>query len=180
MPPSAGTPGPEIGNYIAIGLFAASASAKMQTSANAAAEFIVGNCFRSVADILPVHSLGRASNWYPLSAGMANFMKPVDAVGYEAWHVIQDGQHYFVEVNSRWIDGRPTEVCSVVANQHPELIVPLILKMLTTRLVQRDAGGFQVSETYEIEHATQPKVLLMIAWGSDNQPPVSFDFVGLR
>jgi hypothetical protein len=118
--------------------------------------------------------------WRALPPDVANAMKPVDGVGYEAWHVTDGGQQYLIGVNTGTFRGKKTEVCSVAANHRPDILIPLVLKALKPRLLERDSVGFQISETYELKHPTQPVALLMITRATDNQPPVTFGFLGVR
>jgi hypothetical protein len=121
--------------------------------------------------ISKVKSVARTLKWRSLSS------KPVDAEGRESWLATDEGQYYFISVSTDTTQRKKVEHCSVEAHQPPDVLVPLVLKALNTRLLGRGTAGFQGSETYELEHPTQPRVFLTITRGKDK---VRFRFSGLH
>jgi len=159
------------------------ALAQQKTEAEIAAEFIIGNCYRSIDDISRVKSMARIFKWQPLPPDLASAMKPVESGGYESWHVLHQGQHFFVGVNTGNERGKPVEVCTVIANHPPEVLVPIVLENVKTRrFVSRNTNGLQTTATYELEHPTQKLELAMLSvtTGVNNDPPVNFSFIGFR
>jgi hypothetical protein len=163
-----------------LALWVSLAWAQPRGPADAAPEFVVGHCFRAVAadGISKVKSVARTLKWRSLSS------KPVDAEGRESWLATDEGQYYFISVSTDTTQRKKVEHCSVEAHQPPDVLVPLVLKALNTRLLgsgtagfQGATAGFQGSETYELEHPTQPRVFLTITRGKDK---VRFSFSGLH
>jgi hypothetical protein len=163
-----------------LALWVSLAWAQPRGPADAAAEFVVGHCFRAVAadGISKVKSVARTLKWRSLPS------MSVDAEGRESWLATDEGQPYIIRVSTGTILRKKIEYCSVEAYQPPDVLVPLVLKALNTRLLGRGTAGFegatagyQGSETYELEHPTQPRVFLTMTRGKDK---VSFSFSGPR
>jgi hypothetical protein len=158
-----------------------SAVAQSTNPAQSAAEFIVGNCYRSLDDISRVSSMAELFKWELMSSEMANVLKPVDALAYQAWIVRDEGQIFLVAVNRGSLNGKPAQVCSVVANQPPDTLVPVVLKNLRgTKLLREDKDGFQITATYRLNHPTEANATLTIVRAVDNAAPVNFGFVGTK
>ena len=153
---------------------------QVRTEANVAAEFAIGTCYRALDDISRVRSYALLQRWTPLSADMANLMKPVDATAYQGWHAVHEGQHFFVGVNVGNLRGRPVQVCSVMVNQAPADFLPRLLAALKVGRVHIDTDAFQTTETYELQHPTQSSAALSIVKAVDGRPPVTLGFMGFR
>jgi hypothetical protein len=159
----------------------ACATAQQRSAAEIAAEFVVGNCYRSIDDISRVKSMAKILKWPVMPEEMANALKPVDALDFQAWHVVHEKQHFFVGVNKGSVRGKAVNVCSVVANHPPDALVPIVLKAVKARkLLNRETAGFQITETYELEHPTANSATLTLIRSVDQEPPVNIAFTGFQ
>jgi hypothetical protein len=96
------------------------ASAQQRLAVDVAIEFIIGNCYHTLDDVSRVESAARLMKWEMLPAEASNMLKPVEGSGSALWHAQYEGQHFLVGVNHGMFEGRPAEVCSVVANLRPD------------------------------------------------------------
>jgi hypothetical protein len=107
-------------------------------------------------------------------------LKPVAGREFEAWHVQQEGQNFFVGVSRGVFRGQPAEICTVVVNLSPNELATKLLASLRARKVHSESEGLQVTEVYELQGAVREQAFLTFLKTVDGRPPVNVTFIGLR